>query len=148
MDVEEHKLEELRKRATRNGVKNLETMLIAPEGIDANLESVADRLLLDVPCSGLGVLRRNPDSKWKLKPQFLETIRKVQWDILSTYSLMVKPGGKMVYATCSILPSESEEQVKRFLKKYGKEWKFISEHRTTIDGDGFDGFYMALMQRK
>ena len=148
MDVEEQKLEELKRRATRNGVKNLETMVIAPEGIDANLESVADRLLLDVPCSGLGVLRRNPDSKWKLKPQFLETIRKVQWDILSTYSLMVKPGGKMVYATCSVLPSESEDQVKRFLKKFGKEWKFISEHRTNIDKDGFDGFYMALMQRK
>jgi 16S rRNA (cytosine967-C5)-methyltransferase len=148
MDVEETKLEELQKRAVRNGVKNLETMLITSDEIIQGLAGTADRLLLDVPCSGLGVLRRNPDSKWKLKPQFLETIRNVQWTILSTYSQMVKKGGKMVYATCSVLPSESEDQVDKFIRKYGKEWKLISQHRTSVARDGFDGFYMALLQKK
>lgn len=148
MDIEGHKLTELEKRANRNGVRNLETMLIHSEDIIESLSGTADRLLLDVPCSGLGVLRRNPDSKWKLKPQFLDEIRKVQWHILSTYSKMVKSGGKMVYATCSILPSESEEQVKRFMRANKRDWKFISAHRTSVAKDGSDGFYMALLQKK
>lgn len=148
MDIEQHKLTELVKRAERNGVKNLETLLIDDELALKNLVGTADRLLLDVPCSGLGVLRRNPDSKWKLKPQFLDSIRQVQWQILDNYSELVKKGGKMVYATCSILPSESEDQVKRFMKSRKKEWNFISEHRTSIAKDGFDGFYMALLERK
>ncbi|WP_439585257.1 RsmB/NOP family class I SAM-dependent RNA methyltransferase [Dyadobacter bucti] len=148
MDIDYHKLSELEKRAKRNGVENLETMLITSDDIITSLAGTADRLLLDVPCSGLGVLRRNPDTKWKLKPQFLHNIRNVQWHILSTYSNMVKRGGKMVYATCSVLPSESEDQVKRFAKQYKKDWKFVSEHRTSVAGDGFDGFYMALLERK
>jgi 16S rRNA (cytosine967-C5)-methyltransferase len=148
MDIEYHKLAELEKRAKRNGVKNLETMLITSDDIIHSLAGTADRLLLDVPCSGLGVLRRNPDTKWKLKPKFLDNIRDVQWHILSTYSSMVKKGGKMVYATCSVLPSESEDQVKRFVKQHKKDWKFVREHRTSVAGDGFDGFYMALLERK
>ncbi|MCF2497818.1 RsmB/NOP family class I SAM-dependent RNA methyltransferase [Dyadobacter chenhuakuii] len=148
MDIEHHKLLELEKRAGRNGVQNLQTMMISSDKLFEALAETADRLLLDVPCSGLGVLRRNPDSKWKLKPQFLEEIKKVQWQILNHYSQMVKPGGKMVYATCSVLPSESEDQVKRFMKANKREWKFISAHRTSVAKDGTDGFYMALMQKK
>lgn len=148
MDIEHHKLQELERRAARNGVTNLTTMLISSDKIIENLSETTDRLLLDVPCSGLGVLRRNPDSKWKLKPEFLDKIRKVQADILENYSKMVKKGGKMVYATCSILPSESEEQVKAFTKRHKAEWRFVSEHRTSPAHDGFDGFYMALLERK
>jgi 16S rRNA (cytosine967-C5)-methyltransferase len=148
MDIEDNKLTELKRRAGRNGVKNLETMLIESDEVIDQLSETADRLLLDVPCSGLGVLRRHPDTKWKLKPEFLDNIRKVQWHILSTYSNMVKRGGKMVYATCSVLPSESEQQVKRFLKAEKKAWKLVSEHRTSVSKDGFDGFYMALLERK
>lgn len=148
MDIEHHKLQELERRAARNGVANLTTMLISSEKVIANLSGTTDRLLLDVPCSGLGVLRRNPDSKWKLKPEFLDKIRKVQADILENYSKMVKKGGKMVYATCSILPSESEEQVRAFTKRHQADWRFVSEHRTSPARDGFDGFYMALLERK
>jgi 16S rRNA (cytosine967-C5)-methyltransferase len=86
MDIEHHKLQELERRAARNGVTNLTTMLITSDKIIENLSETTDRLLLDVPCSGLGVLRRNPDSKWKLKPEFLEKIRKVQAQILENYS--------------------------------------------------------------
>jgi 16S rRNA (cytosine967-C5)-methyltransferase len=148
MDVEERKLVELQKRAVRNGVKNLTTRLIESDATIASLRNTADRLLLDVPCSGLGTLRRNPDAKWKLYPEFVETIRNTQWHILSTYCDMVKPGGKMVYATCSLLPSESEEQVQRFIQKYGDQWEFVKEHRTSIAEDNFDGFYMALLAKK
>ena len=148
MDIDQHKLQELERRAARNGVSNLTTMFISSDKIIENLSETTDRLLLDVPCSGLGVLRRNPDSKWKLKPEFLDKIRKVQAQILENYSKMVKKGGKMVYATCSILPSESEEQVRAFTKRHKADWKFVSEHRTSPAHDGFDGFYMALLERK
>lgn len=146
MDVEEWKLNELKKRAKRNDVQNVETRLIEQKTIKRMKDS-ADRLLLDVPCSGLGVLRRNPDSKWKLKPEFIEQIRHTQYEILSNYSKMLKKGGKLVYATCSILPSESEDQVKRFLKEQGQNWKFIDEKRISPAQDGFDGFYMAKLER-
>lgn len=144
MDVENWKLDELRRRARRNGVSNVETRLIEAKTIK-RLRETADRVLLDVPCSGLGVLRRNPDSKWKIMPEFLEQIRQTQYDILSHYSQMVKPGGKLVYATCSILPSESENQVQRFLKEQGQQWTLETETRTSPARDGFDGFYMASL---
>ncbi|MCU0327146.1 MAG: RsmB/NOP family class I SAM-dependent RNA methyltransferase [Spirosomaceae bacterium] len=146
MDVEEWKLQELKRRAKRNNVQNVETRLIEPKTIKRMKDS-ADRLLLDVPCSGLGVLRRNPDAKWKLKPEFIENIKKTQYEILSNYSQILKKGGKMVYATCSILPSESEEQVQRFLKESPNQWKFIDEKRVSPAKDGFDGFYMALLEK-
>lgn len=144
MDVENWKLDELRRRARRNGVSNVETRLIEAKTIK-RLRETADRVLLDVPCSGLGVLRRNPDSKWKIMPEFLAQIRQTQYDILSHYSQMVKPGGKLVYATCSILPSESENQVQRFLKEQGQQWTLETETRTSPARDGFDGFYMASL---
>lgn len=146
MDVEEWKLDELRRRARRNGVSNVETRLIEAKTIKRLRES-ADRVLLDVPCSGLGVLRRNPDSKWKIKPEFLNQIRQTQYEILSNYSQMVKSGGKLVYATCSILPSESEQQVERFLKEQGSKWQLSAESRTSPYHDGFDGFYMATLTK-
>lgn len=146
MDVEGRKLEELKRRARRNGVSNVETRVIEAKTIK-RLRDTADRVLLDVPCSGLGVLRRNPDSKWKMKPDFLTQIRQTQYEILTNYSQMVKPGGKLVYATCSILPSESEEQVKRFLAEQGPKWQLSEEARTSPARDGFDGFYMACLTK-
>jgi 16S rRNA (cytosine967-C5)-methyltransferase len=147
LDVENFKLEELQKRAARNGVKILTTGLIKNDSTVKDLVEKADRLLLDVPCSGLGVLRRNPDTKWKLQPTFLNTIRNTQWHILSTYSKMVKRGGKMVYATCSLLPSESEDQVTRFIMEFGDKWRLTNERRTSVADEGYDGFYMALLER-
>ena len=147
MDIEHGKLIELERRAKRNGATCVETQIIHSDEDIVPLVGTADRLLLDVPCSGLGVLRRHPDSKWKLKPAFLTNIREVQWHILNTYSLMVKPGGKMVYATCSILPSESEKQVARFVTENRKAWKLVKEHRTSPATDDFDGFYMALLEK-
>lgn len=144
MDIEAWKLDELRRRARRNGVSNVETRPIEAKTIK-RLRDTADRVLLDVPCSGLGVLRRNPDSKWKLKPEFLTQIRQTQYEILTSYSQMVKAGGKLVYATCSILPSESEDQVRRFLSEQGSKWQLLQEERTSPALQGFDGFYMACL---
>ena len=79
----------------------------------------------------------------------LENIKKVQQDILQQYSKMVKPGGKLVYATCSVLPSENQEQVKIFLTSdAGKEFTFVSDKKVLAHVSGFDGFYMALLEKK
>jgi 16S rRNA (cytosine967-C5)-methyltransferase len=147
LDTEGWKLEELRKRAKRNGIHIIETRTIDTTKVIKRLHESADRLLLDVPCSGLGVLRRNPDAKWKLKPEFLDTIRHTQQDIITNYSKMVKKGGKMVYATCSILPSENQNQVQTFLEK-NKDWTFIKDRTVYPSVEGFDGFYMTLLEKK
>jgi 16S rRNA (cytosine967-C5)-methyltransferase len=97
----------------------------------------------------LGVLKRNPDAKWKLQPEFIDNIKKVQAEVLENYSKIVKPGGKLVYATCSVLPSENQEQVAHFLTTaIGKEFNFIKDQKILASESGFDGFYMALLERK
>lgn len=146
LDTEAWKLTELEKRARRAGVSNVETRLIDSSKTIKRLHDSADRLLLDVPCSGLGVLRRNPDTKWKLTPQFIENLKVTQQEILSNYSKMLRVGGKMVYATCSILPSENEAQVQWFLSKEGDRFRKL-ESKMISPSDGFDGFYMALLER-
>ncbi|MCW3083797.1 MAG: methyltransferase [Bacteroidetes bacterium] len=145
MDVEERKLTELKKRSDRAGVSIIQTQLINAQNL-SKLKNTADRLLLDVPCSGLGVIRRNPDAKWKLSLDFINEIKKTQQKIISEYSEMLKPGGLLVYATCSILPSENQDQVKQFLKQH-TDFELI-EDRKIFPSEGFDGFYMAKMRRK
>jgi 16S rRNA (cytosine967-C5)-methyltransferase len=146
MDTEEWKLDELKKRARRGGVQTVETRVIDSSKVIKRLEKSADLLLLDVPCSGIGVLRRNPDAKWKLSPEFVESVKTAQQDILTSYSSMVKPGGTMVYATCSILHSENEEQIKKFLDT-NPPFE-LNEEKRIWPSEGFDGFYMARLTRK
>ncbi len=149
MDIYESKLKKLKVRARRNGIHNLETRVIDSSKVIKKLHGKADRVLLDVPCSGLGVLRRNPDSKWKLTPEFITTIKRTQQKILQDYSKMVKPTGKLVYATCSILPEENEDQVRTFLaSESGASFRFIRENRLLASKQGYDGFYMALLEKK
>jgi 16S rRNA (cytosine967-C5)-methyltransferase len=143
MDVEGWKLEELKKRARRNGVHNLETRVIDSTKVIKRLEHTADRVLLDVPCSGTGVIRRNPDTKWKLTEDYLTNVRATQAEILERYSTMLKPGGKLVYATCSILPSENEQRVEAFLLNH-PEYSLEEEVRVQ-PGTHNDGFYMARL---
>ncbi len=147
LDIYQGKLNDLKKRAKRNSVHNIDTRLIESTKTIKKLKGSADRVLIDAPCSGLGVLKRNPDSKWKLQPEFIENIKKTQAEILDKYSQMLKVGGQMVYATCSILPSENEEQVQKFLTNH-PEFEFISENKVSPAKSGYDGFYMALLERK
>ena len=146
MDVESFKLEELKKRAKRAGVFNIETRTIEDAKTIKRLEGKADKLLLDVPCSGTGVIKRNPDTKWKLTSEVIERTKQLQQKILSEYSQMVKPDGELVYSTCSILPSENKLQVDLFLLKH-PNFEFIKD-KTILPSQGFDGFYMALLKRK
>lgn len=149
LDIHDWKLTELKKRARRNGVSNLETRPITSTKVIKRLQGRADRLLLDVPCSGLGVLRRNPDAKWKLSQDFIDRVVLEQAGIITSYSKMVKPGGKMVYATCSILPQENEQQVAAFLDtEAGQNWTLEHQHTFLPQVEGYDGFFVARMQRK
>lgn len=149
MDLYESKLKQLKIRAKRNGVFNIEPRVIDSTKVIKKLHEKADRVLIDAPCSGLGVLKRNPDAKWKLQPEFIENIKKVQAEVLENYSKMVKPGGKLVYATCSVLPSENQDQVNHFLTtETGKNFTFVKEQKILASETGFDGFYMALLERK
>ncbi|MGQ3678214.1 RsmB/NOP family class I SAM-dependent RNA methyltransferase [Tenacibaculum discolor] len=149
MDIYESKLKKLKVRARRNGAHNIDTRVIDSTKVIKKLQGKADRVLIDAPCSGLGVIRRNPDSKWKLQPEFLDKIRGTQQEVLQQYSKMVKPGGKMVYATCSVLPSENQQQVEFFLASdAGKDFKFVKDEKVLSHKSGFDGFYMALLERK
>jgi 16S rRNA (cytosine967-C5)-methyltransferase len=147
MDTEEWKLEELKKRARRAGVGNIEPRVIESSKTIKRLENSADRVLLDVPCSGLGVIKRNPDAKWKLTPEFMERVKELQQHILVDYSTMLKPGGLMVYSTCSVLPSENEKQVNKFLESRKEQFELV-EQKWLKPSEGYDGFYMALIKRK
>lgn len=146
LDIHEWKLTELKKRAKRNGAQNFQTKLIDSTKVIKKMEKTADRLLIDAPCSGLGVLRRNPDAKWKLSLEFIETIKKEQEKILNDYSKLLKVGGAMVYATCSILESENQQQVQKFLANHS-DFKLIREKKLLPSQSGFDGFYMAYIER-
>ena len=149
MDVEEWKLQQAKLRARRNGVSIFEPKLIEGSKTIKRLKESADRLLLDVPCSGLGVLRRNPDTKWKLSLESLEKVQKTQQELLQAYPSMLKKGGQLVYATCSILPSENEEQVKKFLaSEAGKDFELLEERKVFAQESGFDGFYIARLLKK
>jgi len=149
LDIHAWKLNELKKRARRGGVSNLETRPITSTKIIKRLHGRADRLLLDVPCSGLGVLRRNPDSKWKLNQEFIDRIVLEQADILARYAKMVKPGGKMVYATCSILPQENDAQIAAFLAaEAGQGWTLEHKHTYLPQVEGYDGFFVSRLVKE
>ena len=147
MDIYSQKLDELSRRAKRNGAFNIETRPVEAKYLKRQRGSF-DKVLIDAPCSGLGVLRRNPDTKWKLTPEFLDQIRSTQAQILEQYSQLVRDGGQLVYATCSILPSENQQQVQRFLQSAaGQRFTLVEEHQIWAT-EGYDGFYMALISDK
>jgi 16S rRNA (cytosine967-C5)-methyltransferase len=147
LDIHDWKLKELKGRASRDGVDIIETRLIDSQKVIKRLAGTADRVLLDVPCSGLGVLKRNPDSKWQLSPEEIDRLHKLQKEILQGYSGMTKAGGKLIYATCSILPSENEKQIEWFLDK-NPTWTCEEQLRIDPDQEDSDGFFAARLLRK
>ncbi len=164
-DVSAARLARAKPRFARSGLSNIVPVVIA-EHKDARvrrLHGKAQRVLVDAPCSGLGTLRRNPDLKWRQHPEALEALRRTQASILREAAACVAPGGRLVYASCSILPEENEEQVQAFLAGHpefsllgaadvlgercalpGMEGPFL---RLRPDRHGTDGFFAAVMQR-
>ncbi|MCE1187653.1 MAG: RsmB/NOP family class I SAM-dependent RNA methyltransferase [Ignavibacteria bacterium] len=147
MDTESRKLEELQDRAKRDGISIIETRAIDSQKVVKRLAGSADKVLLDVPCSGSGVIRRNPDAKWKLSLEKIANLKQIQRQILGSYWQMVKPGGTMVYSTCSLFPSENREQIDWFLQEK-PEFELIEDRSFSPFRNNSDGFYMAKLIRK
>ncbi len=146
LDTDAYKLEDLKKRARRAGVCNIETRVIDSTKIIKRLYDRADRVLIDAPCSGTGILRRLPDSKWRDVREKLPSLLFLQQDILKRYANMVKVGGLLVYSTCSIMPRENRAQIDRFLEQCDGAFELV-EDQSLMPSSGFDGFYMAKLKR-
>jgi 16S rRNA (cytosine967-C5)-methyltransferase len=151
-DRDSRRLEELRPRARRAGMHNWETRA-APEGPAgearlADLAGQADVVLVDAPCSGLGALRRNPDARWRLDEAEVDSFPPRQLQILQRYARLVKPGGRLVYATCSINRRENQEVKRQFLEGAPEFEEAAPETQLLPHRDGTDGFYIAPLRRK
>lgn len=146
LDNQEWRLKELRKRATKAGIDTIETHHVTSSKDYKRMNGTADRLLLDVPCSGLGTLRRNPDIRWKLTPESLTRLNALQLELLDQYCVLLKPTGILAYSVCSIFPSEGEHQIERFLTTHA-QFSRLREQRYWPQTNRTDGFYIALLQR-
>jgi len=164
-DVSEKRLAKLKPRMARSGLSNVNPVLIDSEH-DAKIKRLAgklDRVLVDAPCSGLGTLRRNPDLKWRQTPESVAELAPKQLSILTSAARLVKRGGRLVYATCSILEAENESVVSQFLEAH-PEFVLVSardvlaEQRIDLDTGDYlslwphrhatDGFFAAVLERR
>lgn len=142
LDTVPARLQALLERARRQRVQSIRTRVVQPGCPPADLIGWADAILLDVPCSGLGVLRRDPGAKWRLSPATIQTIQQEQAQILDQYRRFLRPGGVLVYATCSVLPSENQRIIQAFLGSPGGTGWSIEETLhllpgSTSPGDGY-----------
>jgi 16S rRNA (cytosine967-C5)-methyltransferase len=169
-DTSGHRLAALKPRLARSGLSNVYPVQIAHER-DERIKRLAgkiDRVLVDAPCSGLGTLRRNPDMKWRQSPGAVNELHDKQAAILSSASRLLKPGGRLVYATCSLLEAENEDIALAFSELHGRDFKplpaaealaraHVASADTLVSGDfmrlwphrhGTDGFFAALWERR
>ena len=165
-DVSEKRLERAIKRLRRAGVHNVERRALGPDA-NAWLKRQAgrfDRVLVDAPCSGTGTWRRNPDMKWRIGPDEVAALRRTQDEVLDRAARLVKPGGRLIYATCSLLPAENELAIDAFLARHGdyrvlpvaEVWAGLLAAACPVDGPylrltparhGTDGFFAAILER-
>jgi len=146
-DIEANKLRELKKRIKRAKVKIVQSHSLPPSSSMDQLSQWADRVLIDAPCSGLGTLKRNPEIKWNLTQEQLELLQQTQRDLLLKGAKMVHPGGVLIYATCSLLPSENQEQTTWFLEQ-NPIFQLDQEVIHRASDSAFDGFYMVRLIKK
>jgi 16S rRNA (cytosine967-C5)-methyltransferase len=164
-DVSEKRLTKLKPRLARSGLSNVHPVQIAHEN-DAKIKRLAgkiDRVLVDAPCSGLGTLRRNPDMKWRQTPQSILELNGKQSAILSGAARLVKPGGRLVYGTCSILDEENEAIVMQFISTHTDfalipMKDILAEQKIALEMQDYlklmphlhqtDGFFAAVLERK
>jgi 16S rRNA (cytosine967-C5)-methyltransferase len=164
-DVSEKRLAKLKPRMARSGLSNVHPVLIAHEN-DAKVKRLAgkiDRVLVDAPCSGLGTLRRNPDMKWRQTPESIVELNAKQTAILSSAARLVKPGGRLVYATCSLLDEENEAIAGQFLAAHADfalvpMEEILLEQKIPLEMRDYlklvpqlhqtDGFFAAVFERK
>jgi 16S rRNA (cytosine967-C5)-methyltransferase len=159
-DIYDHKLQRIKENAERLGISIIETKQIDARTIGNLYPAKADRVLVDAPCSGLGVLRRKPDARWKKTPELLQELPKLQMEILESAALAVKKGGVLVYSTCTIMKEENQNVVAAFLNKntsfiLEKTGQFLPLNKSEDNMvqllpqiDATDGFFIARMKRE
>ncbi|CAN5491532.1 hypothetical protein BH10PSE6_BH10PSE6_28560 [soil metagenome] len=163
MDVLETRLDRSAQRLRRAGAHNVERRAIDTDSTKwlKRHKETFDRVLVDAPCTGTGTWRRNPDGRWTLTPKDLEELVPKQAAILDAAARLVKPGGGLVYATCSVLPAEDERQIEAFLERH-PEFSLVPAADLSLPPDatsgpylrlsplknGTDGFFAAAMVRK
>ena len=145
MDKYEHKLKLMEAQSQRAGLNNIRLILRDSRKPDTNLTECADKVLADVPCSGLGVIRRKPEIKYKDNKDMDELILR-QHEILCSSAQYVRRGGVLVYSTCTINPAENDEQIVNFLKENG-EFRIVQK-KQLFPEEGTDGFFMCKMRKE
>ena len=145
-DIYRRKLDLIDKDARRLGILNIETRSWDATRVDSSMVQKADRVLVDAPCSGLGVIRRKPEIKYKEYNDDMELLPKKQLAILSASSAYVKPGGVLLYSTCTINPRENEQVVDTFLRK-NLSFRQVERKLLLPDVDKTDGFFICLMKK-
>jgi len=169
MDTSAHRLDALKPRLARSQLSNVHPAAIAHERDDRikRLAGKIDRVLVDAPCSGLGTLRRNPDLKWRQKPEGIANVAATQTAILDSAARLLKSGGRLVYATCSVLPQENEDIANAFSNSHPDFVVLpvmdeltrlkVANAQSLCQGDflrlwphrqGTDGFFAAVWVRK
>ncbi|BBB93031.1 MAG TPA: 16S rRNA (cytosine(967)-C(5))-methyltransferase RsmB [Methylomusa anaerophila] len=158
-DIYPHKLAITEENAKRLGLTIIETQTLDATNLGTTFPAQADRVLVDVPCSGLGVLRRKPDSRWRKSESMLKELPKLQTAILSSCAQCVKPGGILVYSTCTTEPEENSQVINSFLHTHPefaleKTGRYLPIQKRSDDMvqlwphiDGIDGFFIARMTR-
>lgn len=147
-DIYEHRTKLVKQNSDRLGIKIIETKVKDASKFDENLKEKFDKILLDVPCLGIGVIRRKPDIKWQRRKENIEEITKIQQEILENCSKYLKKGGVLVYSTCSILKEENEDIIYKFLEK-NSEFKIVENQIFNIIPDEEkDGFFICKLQKK
>ena len=164
LDVSEKRLANLKPRLKRSGLSNLHPQLIAHEN-DSKIKRLAgkiDRVLVDAPCSGLGTLRRNPDIKFRQSPQSVTEFTQLQASILASASKLLKPGGRLVYTTCSFLPQENHAIVDAFLADHPEftlrhAGEILAQQKVPLEAEeclqllpqlhSTDAFFAAVLER-
>ncbi|MFR5945382.1 MAG: methyltransferase domain-containing protein, partial [Megamonas funiformis] len=160
-DIYEHKLKLIQDNANRLGINIIEPKLLDAREIGNQYKNQADKVLVDAPCSGMGVLRRKPDSRWNKTAEIFEELPPLQLAILESAALAVKPQGVLVYSTCTIMPQENIEIINQFLAKHldfvlediRKYLPFKTKNKEkTLQlmpyKDNTDGFFIARMYKK
>lgn len=145
-DIRKNILTEAKRRLRRAGVQNYQ-LHNDKESLKKILKNKCDWVLLDVPCTGSGTIRRNPDLKWKFSLEKLEETLQVQENILNEALEMVKPTGKIVYVTCSLLQDENLNQVMKFCKKFGLKIENEKIFQTVPKSKQMDGFFSVTLVR-
>ena len=146
-DIHEHRVMLVKKMAEKLGCKN-----IFPKENDATIFHVGlkekyDKILLDVPCSGIGVIRKKPDIKWTRKEEDIEELETIQSQILENAGEYLKVGGTMIYSTCTVFKDENELQVKKYIECH-KNFALEEEIKLFPNVNGTDGFYIAKLIKK